>query len=142
MRSWVVLFGLLSYAVGFAPVVQTTAVRRRPSVGETVVFANNAGAKKRIKTSERNRVRNAAWRSRVRTWTRKTREAIESGDVAQAKECARVATSMIDRATRRKIYHKNWAARHKSRLSKKVIALILKERGQLPTDTPPATESA
>ena len=49
--------------------------------------------------------------------------------MALAKECARVTTSTIDRATRRGIYHKNWAARNKSRLSKKVIGLILKERG-------------
>ena len=49
--------------------------------------------------------------------------------MASAKECARVTTSTIDRATRRGIYHKNWAARNKSRLSKKVITLILKERG-------------
>lgn len=46
-----------------------------------------------------------------------------------AKECARVTTSQIDRATRRGIYHKNWANRNKSRLSKKVIALILEQRG-------------
>mmetsp|Transcript_24206 Transcript_24206/g.72624 ORF Transcript_24206/g.72624 Transcript_24206/m.72624 type:complete len:132 (+) Transcript_24206:71-466(+) len=94
-----------------------------------VAMANNAGAMKRIKTSERNRVANAAWRSRVRTWTRKTKEALDAGNVEEAKECARITTSTIDRATRRGIYHKNWAARNKSRLSKKVIALILAERG-------------
>ena len=92
-------------------------------------MANNPGALKRIKTNERNRVRNAAWRSRVRTWTRKTSEAIADGDVELAKECARVTTSTIDRATRRGIYHKNWAARNKSKLSKKVISLILESRG-------------
>ena len=93
-------------------------------------MANNPGAIKRIKQSERNRVANAAWRSRVRTWTRKTKEAVDAGDVDAAKECARVATSTIDRATRRGIYHKNWAARNKSRLSKKVIGLILESKGE------------
>ena len=68
----------------------------------------------------------------MRTWTRKTNEAIAAEDVEKARECARVTTSMIDRATRRNIYHKNWAARNKSRLSKKVIALILKSRGEAP----------
>mmetsp|Transcript_1087 Transcript_1087/g.1351 ORF Transcript_1087/g.1351 Transcript_1087/m.1351 type:complete len:135 (-) Transcript_1087:315-719(-) len=111
----------------------TPGVTYSPSVIRRVAplqMANNAGAEKRIKISERDRVKNAAWRSRVRTWTRKTSEAIDEGDVVAAKECARVATSMIDRATRRKIYHKNWAARNKSRLSKKVIALILEKRGE------------
>ena len=99
-------------------------------------MANNPGAIKRIKQSERNRVANAAWRSRVRTWTRKTKEAVDAGDVDAAKECARVATSTIDRATRRGIYHKNWAARNKSRLSKKVIGLILESKGEAPKAEP------
>jgi small subunit ribosomal protein S20 len=105
----------------------------------TLCYANNKQAMKRIKISERNRVANAAWRSRVRTWTRKTNEAVEAGDVETARECARVATSTIDRATRRGIYHKNWAARNKSRLSKMVIKLILEKRGG---EKPAAAEPA
>ena len=101
-----------------------------------VVPGEQPGALKRIKQSERNRVANAAWRSRVRTWTRKTKEAVDAGDVDAAKECARVATSTIDRATRRGIYHKNWAARNKSRLSKKVIGLILESKGEAPKAEP------
>ncbi|KAJ1459588.1 ribosomal protein S20 [Pelagophyceae sp. CCMP2097] len=117
-----------STVVAFAPVPQT----RRTMVAP-LQMANNAGAKKRILTGERNRVINAAWRSRVRTWTKKTAQALDKEDVVAARECARMATSMIDRATRRNIYHKNWAARNKSKLSKKVIALILKTRGIAPT---------
>ncbi|KAJ8609127.1 hypothetical protein CTAYLR_006074 [Chrysophaeum taylorii] len=123
-RSIRVLLLWLAAAAAFTAL----APRRTATVQ---MMANNPGALKRIKTNERNRVRNAAWRSKVRTWTRKTNEAIERGDVDEAKECARMATSMIDRATRRKIYHKNWAARNKSRLSKKVIKLILESRGEL-----------
>ena len=122
---------LTSTAAAFAPTVQP---QRRVAV--VPQMANNPGALKRIKQSERNRVANAAWRSRVRTWTRKTKEAVDAGDVDAAKECARVATSTIDRATRRGIYHKNWAARNKSRLSKKVIGLILESKGAAPKAEP------
>ena len=118
-------------AGAFAPTVEP---QRRVAV--VPQMANNPGAIKRIKQSERNRVANAAWRSRVRTWTRKTKEAVDAGDVDAAKECARVATSAIDRATRRGIYHKNWAARNKSRLSKKVIGLILESKGEAPKAEP------
>ena len=128
--------GLLALAVitavaAFAPVPQQRRVAVAP-----LQMANNPGALKRIKQSERNRVANAAWRSRVRTWTRKTKEAVEGGDVDAGEECGRVAPSPIDRATRRGIYHKNWAARNKSRLSKKVIGLILESKGEAPKAEP------
>lgn len=124
---------LFCVAAAFVPTLHTPP-------RSTQLHANCDGARKRIKTSERNRVRNAAWRSKVRTWTRKTREAVNKGDIDTAKECARVATSMIDRATRRNVYHKNWAARHKSRLSKKVVKLILESRGQEYHKMPPSAE--
>merc|ERR1719263_1528297 len=98
-----------------APPSSSVALAPRRTVAP-LQMANNPGAVKRIKQNERNRVRNAAWRSRVRTWTRKTQEAVDAGDVELAKECARVTTSTIDRATRRGIYHKNWAARKKPAL--------------------------
>lgn len=126
---------LVATAAAFAP---TTAPRRTRTA--PLQMANNPGALKRIRTSEKSRVANAAWRSRVRTWTRKTREAIDAGDVDAAKECARMATSSIDRATRRGIYHKNWAARNKSSLSKKVIGLILETRAGGAAPAPAAAE--
>ena len=131
MVRTVIAAALFGVAAAFAPVPQT---QRRVAV--VPQMANNPGALKRIRQSERNRVANAAWRSRVRTWTRKTKEAVDAGDVDAAKECARVATSTIDRATRRGIYHKNWAARNKSRLSKKVIGLILESKGEAPKAEP------
>ena len=131
MARGLIALAVISAASAFAPTVQP---QRRVAV--VPQMANNPGALKRIKQSERNRVANAAWRSRVRTWTRKTKEAVDAGDVDAAKECARVATSTIDRATRRGIYHKNWAARNKSRLSKKVIGLILESKGEAPKAEP------
>ena len=131
MVRTVIAAALFGVAAAFAPLPQT---QRRVAV--VPQMANNPGALKRIRQSERNRVANAAWRSRVRTWTRKTKEAVDAGDVDAAKECARVATSTIDRATRRGIYHKNWAARNKSRLSKKVIGLILESKGAAPKAEP------
>jgi small subunit ribosomal protein S20 len=132
MARVLALLAFVASAFAFAP-LPTTTPRRTVA---PLQMANNAGALKRIKTNERNRVRNAAWRSKVRTLTRKTKEAIEAGDADLAKECARQTTSAIDRATRRGIYHKNWAARNKSRLSKNVIALILESRGETKKEAP------
>lgn len=66
---------LLSVSVSaFVAPKSSLAVAPRRTALAPLQMANNAGALKRIKTNERNRVRNAAWRSKVRTWTRKTTE--------------------------------------------------------------------
>lgn len=75
--------------------LQTAGRRVQLSQAQPLLMANNPGALKRIRTNERNRLRNREWRSKVRTWTKKTKDAIAAGDVDAAKECARVATSMI-----------------------------------------------
>lgn len=88
---------LLTAAAGFSVSPLSTATRRVQIV-QPLQMANNPGALKRIKTNERNRLRNREWRAKVRTWTRKTKEAVDAGDVDAAKECARMATSAIVRA--------------------------------------------
>ena len=98
MARGLIALAVLGVAAAFAPVPQQRRVCAAP-----LQMANNPGALKRIKQSERNRVANAAWRSRVRTWTRKTKEAVDAGDVDAARERARVAPSTIGRATRRGI---------------------------------------
>lgn len=89
-------------------------------------MANIASAKKRARTSEKNRLRNAAARSRLRTYIKKVLLAVASGDVEKAQTAFREATSVIDSSAGKGLIHKNKAARSKSRLSARVKALSLK----------------
>ena len=49
-------------------------------------MANSKQAKKRIVQAEQNRIHNVARRSMMRTYLKKTANAIEKGDVEAAKE--------------------------------------------------------
>ena len=86
-------------------------------------MANSKSAEKRIRTSERRRLRNRPFRSAARTYVKKAELAIASGDQAAAQEAVLVATSTLDRVCSKGVIHKNNAARRKSRLMKKFNAL-------------------
>ena len=59
----------------------------------------------------------------VRTYIKRVDAAIGSGDAAAAAQALESAMPMIDKMVTKGIMHKNKAARHKSRLNKKVKAL-------------------
>lgn len=76
-------------------------------------------AKKRVHVAERNRQRNIAYKSAIRTAVKKVLNAVQNNeDAAQVQEQLKEAFSLIDRAVLKGILHKNTAARYKSRLSK------------------------
>ena len=83
-------------------------------------MANIKSAKKRILVSQRNADRNKSIRSGVKTAVKKVHAAIESGDQAAAKQELVNASSIIDKACTKGVYHKNTASRKVSRLSKAV----------------------
>lgn len=64
-----------------------------------------------------------AMRSRMRTQIKKVIKAIESGDKEAAQASFRQAVPVIDAMTGKGIIHRNKAARHKSRLNKRINAL-------------------
>ena len=86
-------------------------------------MANIKSAKKRVKTSEKSRVRNVELRSRLRTMVKKVVNAIEGGKKEEATVAYTEATPLIDGAVNKGLIHKNKAARHKSRLNTKIKAL-------------------
>ncbi len=86
-------------------------------------MANSPQAKKRAVQSEKARKHNASLRSMVRTYIKKVIAAIDSGDAEAAKSAYAAAVPVIDRMADKGIFHKNKAARHKSRLSNQVKAL-------------------
>jgi small subunit ribosomal protein S20 len=68
-------------------------------------------------------MRNRAMRSRVRSGVRSFLEAVDSKDKAEAESRLHSLTKLIDTAAGKGVYHKNTAARTKSRLRKKLNAL-------------------
>ncbi|KOU00475.1 30S ribosomal protein S20 [Streptomyces sp. NRRL F-5755] len=78
---------------------------------------------KRIKTNEKARQRNKAVKSSLRTAIRRTREAVEAGDLQKAATAQAEAAKKLDKAVSKGVIHKNAAANKKSALAKKVAAL-------------------
>ncbi|MBF0803893.1 MULTISPECIES: 30S ribosomal protein S20 [Neisseria] len=86
-------------------------------------MANSAQARKRARQSVKQRAHNASLRTAFRTAVKKVLKAVEAGDKAAAQAVYRDSVKIIDRIADKGIYHKNKAARHKSRLSAKIKAL-------------------
>ncbi len=86
-------------------------------------MANSAQARKRARQAAKHRVRNAAQRSEMRTYIKKTVKAIESGDKAAAESAYKLAVPMLDRMAGKGRIHRNQAARYKSRLNARIRAM-------------------
>ena len=88
-------------------------------------MANNKAAIKRIKTSERKRLENLPYKSLVKTYIKKYLKTLEYLKTAPTKNnyintkiALNLAFSKIDKAKKKNIFHKNSAARKKSKLMK------------------------
>jgi len=86
-------------------------------------LANTKSAIKRIKQNEKRRVRNRVFRGSARTFVKKARKAIESGDLEAARAATIEAVSALDKAAEKGVLHKNNASRRKGRLMKQLVAL-------------------
>ena len=80
-------------------------------------MANTKSARKRVLTTQRNRQRNRAGKSLLRSQVKKFRSAVQSGDVAMAGELLREAHATIDKTAKKGIIHERTASRYKSRLA-------------------------
>ena len=85
---------------------------------------NIKSAKKRVKIIEKKTLRNNMIKSAYKTAVKKFEQAIESGNVEEAKVLFSEATKKIDQACTKGVIVKNTAARKKSSLSKKLNAAI------------------
>lgn len=93
-------------------------------------MANSKSAIKRIRTAERNRLRNKAYKSAVRTLMKKYLNAVDRytaepnpENLSVAQQAMSAAYSKIDKAVKRKVLHKNNGARKKARLAKHLARL-------------------
>lgn len=83
-------------------------------------MANTAQARKRARQSEATRARNASLKSALRTAVKKVRKSIASGDKAAAAKQLAESQGVIDRIADKKVVHKNFASRTKSRLAQAI----------------------
>ena len=86
-------------------------------------MANIASAQKRIRQTEKRTARNAARKSRMRTFVKKVEAAIASGDKSAATAALRVAQPEMQRAVVKGVVHLNNVSRKISRLSARIKSL-------------------
>jgi small subunit ribosomal protein S20 len=80
---------------------------------------NHKSSEKRVRQSEKRRVINRAHRTKVRTYIKKVRAALDSGKSDEIQAVLPDAISVIDKSVQKGVMHKNAAARYKSRLTAK-----------------------
>ena len=84
-----------------------------------------ASGRKRVRQDTKLNAANTSLRSKYRTAVKNVEKAVASGDANKAKDLFAKAQSIVDTIADKGIFHKNKAARDKSRLSTKVKALVL-----------------
>ncbi len=86
-------------------------------------MANIKSAKKRILVTKTRNERNKAIKSAVKTAMKKVEAAVAANDKEAANAALLAATSAIDKAATKGVYHKNNASRKVSRLTKAVNSI-------------------
>jgi len=79
-------------------------------------MANIKSAKKRVLTAEKDRIKNTAWKSSVKTAIKKAIELASGDDKEALGKAVSKVYQLCDKAVGKGILHKNTAARKKSRL--------------------------
>ena len=95
-------------------------------------MANNKSAKKRIQVAERNRLINKSYKSTVRTLTKRTIENCEKykkNPTDENKNLVKTslnnAYSLIDKAVKKNVLHKNCGANKKSKINNVVKTTLI-----------------
>jgi len=82
-----------------------------------------ASGRKRARQDVKLNAHNSSLRSKFRTVLKNIQKAVTSGDKTRAGDLFKSGQSVIDSIAEKGLFHKNKAARHKSRLSAKLKAL-------------------
>ncbi|MFO0956289.1 MAG: 30S ribosomal protein S20 [Isosphaeraceae bacterium] len=89
---------------------------------------NTPSAIKRLKQSQKRRLRNRIAKKIIRTYTKRTMASVVAKEFEKAEADFRVTISKLDKAGVRRIYHPNTAARRKSRLTREYLAAVAKAK--------------
>lgn len=114
---------------GFNETVRATvyyaavASYKNSRVWEVYRLANIKSAKKRILVTQTRTDRNKSIRSAVKTSIKKVEAAVAANDKEAAQAALVAATSTIDKAATKGVYHKNNASRKVARLAKLVNSI-------------------
>ena len=84
-------------------------------------------AKKYMRVTAKNTLRNKIVTVVVKSAIKKTREAVTAGTVSEAQEWRKKASKSLDKAAQKNVIKKNTAARKKSRLNTLVKELATKK---------------
>ena len=82
-------------------------------------------AEKRQRQNLKRRMHNRAVRSTVRNAQKKFLLAVKNNNAEEAQKAFHSAEKLVDTAARKGVFHKNMAARTKSRMRKKLNALMV-----------------
>jgi len=86
-------------------------------------LANTTSAKKKIRRDTRATERNRVHLVKARTYVKKARAALASGDVEEARARVREAEKWLDHAATKGVIHQNNASRRKGRLMAQLAKL-------------------
>ena len=85
-------------------------------------MANIKSAIKRIGVTKRQTTENQSRKSEVKTYIKKFEQAVEAGELEEARELLKVVDKKLKQATAKNVMHKNAASRKLSHLTKRLNA--------------------
>ncbi len=86
-------------------------------------MANTKQQRKRVRVAQRQRLENLRYKSSIKTYFRRLRESVTTGDSDSAAQTAKKLTSTIDKAAARNAIHENNAAHKKSKVARLLSGL-------------------
>lgn len=89
-----------------------------------IAVPNIKSAIKRARTADKSKLRNLSIKTRVKSAMRAVIEARKAKNTDEIGKKMSTAFSVIDKAVKRKVIHKNTASRYKSRLSKMLAKAV------------------
>ena len=87
-------------------------------------MANNSSARKRVRQNEKHRQSNVTQKSRMRTAVKNVIKATDAGNAKAAIALYGTAQPLIDSLATKGLIHKNKAANLKSKLNKRIKAMV------------------
>lgn len=86
-------------------------------------MANTRSAEKRARQTEKRTLRNRALKSRIKTFRKRVQSSAEGGNKSESDKELALYFSVLDRAVKSNVIHKNTAARYKSNAARLVAAI-------------------
>lgn len=117
------IYGYVSIRLSVSEIMESVLEIINTVYLEVYTLANIKSAKKRILVIQTKTLRNKAIRSRVKTSIKKVDLAIAEGDKAAAVAALNKATSELNKAASKGVFHKNTVSRKISRLTQAVNKL-------------------